>query len=596
MYVKFVSYIDKLNRYRQTKISNRNFLVFAAIIVGILAGLAAALLKTITHHIEEFLQSDFQWQYKYYLYLLFPTIGILLSVIYTRRFIRKGKFETGLTPLLYTISKKSSKVETHNIYSQIITAALTVGFGGSTGLEAPIVTSGSSIGSSVGRFLGLAYREVTLLLACGAAAGIAGAFNSPIAGIVFAIEILLPEFTIPVFIPLLLASATAAVVARFFYNEQLFFLVTEGWLTSSLFYYVILACLIGLFSIYFTKANYAIKGFFYKINHPYKKVVIGGLMLGALVFLFPTLYGEGFITIRNLLKGDMTAVISNSIFSSYREFPALIILFTVVTIFAKSVATLVTLGAGGNGGIFAPSLIVGGLMGFIVAFTINTLGIAEVNTANFIVAGMAASLGSIMHAPLTGIFLIAEITGGYILMVPLMITTAIAYLINRSVNKYSIYTKPLAEKGELSHHEDKDTTVLNMMKLKFLVEKDYLLIAEDDFIRDKMSEILHSKRNIFPVVGLNNEFRGILYVEDILRQTISNENHPLQKVEDLMREAPQIIREDADLKKVLQLMETENVWILPVVKNDGSYLGFVSKTAIFNKYRAMLSRQADYLA
>ena len=596
MYVKFVSYIDKLNRYRQTKISNRNFLVFAAIIVGILAGLAAALLKTITHHIEEFLQSDFQWQYKYYLYLLFPTIGILLSVIYTRRFIRKGKFETGLTPLLYTISKKSSKVETHNIYSQIITAALTVGFGGSTGLEAPIVTSGSSIGSSVGRFLGLSYREVTLLLACGAAAGIAGAFNSPIAGIVFAIEILLPEFTIPVFIPLLLASATAAVVARFFYNEQLFFLVTEGWLTSSLFFYVILACLIGLFSIYFTKANYAIKGFFYKINHPYKKVVIGGLMLGALVFLFPTLYGEGFITIRNLLKGDMTAVISNSIFSSYREFPALIILFTVVTIFAKSVATLVTLGAGGNGGIFAPSLIVGGLMGFIVAFTINTLGIAEVNTANFIVAGMAASLGSIMHAPLTGIFLIAEITGGYILMVPLMITTAISYLINRSVNKYSIYTKPLAEKGELSHHEDKDTTVLNMMKLKFLVEKDYLLIAEDDFIQDKMSEILHSKRNIFPVVGLNNEFRGILYVEDILRQTISNENHPLQKVEDLMREAPQIIREDADLKKVLQLMETENVWILPVVKNDGSYLGFVSKTAIFNKYRAMLSRQADYLA
>ena len=596
MYVKFVSYIDKLNRYRQTKISNRNFLVFAAIIVGILAGLAAALLKTITHHIEEFLQSDFQWQYKYYLYLLFPTIGILLSVIYTRRFIRKGKFETGLTPLLYTISKKSSKVETHNIYSQIITAALTVGFGGSTGLEAPIVTSGSSIGSSVGRFLGLSYREVTLLLACGAAAGIAGAFNSPIAGIVFAIEILLPEFTIPVFIPLLLASATAAVVARFFYNEQLFFLVTEGWLTSSLFYYVILACLIGLFSIYFTKANYAIKGFFYKINHPYKKVVIGGLMLGALVFLFPTLYGEGFITIRNLLKGDMTAVISNSIFSSYREFPALIILFTVVTIFAKSVATLVTLGAGGNGGIFAPSLIVGGLMGFIVAFTINTLGIAEVNTANFIVAGMAASLGSIMHAPLTGIFLIAEITGGYILMVPLMITTAISYLINRSVNKYSIYTKPLAEKGELSHHEDKDTTVLNMMKLKFLVEKDYLLIAEDDFIQDKMSEILHSKRNIFPVVGLNNEFRGILYVEDILRQTISNENHPLQKVEDLMREAPKIIREDADLKKVLQLMETENVWILPVVKNDGSYLGFVSKTAIFNKYRAMLSRQADYLA
>lgn len=596
MYVRFVNYIDKLNQYRQSKISNRNFLVIAALLVGVLAGLAAALLKTITHHIEEFLQSDLHWEYKYYLYLLFPTIGILLSVLYTRRFIRKGKFETGLTPLLYTISKKSSKVEPHNIYSQIITAALTVGFGGSTGLEAPIVTSGSAIGSSVGRFLGLSYREVTLLLACGAAAGIAGAFNSPIAGIVFAIEILLPEFTIPVFIPLLLASATAAVVARFFYNEQLFYLVTEGWITSSLIYYVILACFIGLFSIYFAKANSAIKGFFYKINHPYKKIIIGGLALGALVFLFPTLYGEGYITIKNLLKGDTAAVINNSIFSSYRDFPAIIILFTLVTIFAKSIATLVTLGAGGNGGIFAPSLIIGGLMGFIVAFSINTLGIAQVNTANFIVAGMAASLGSIMHAPLTGIFLIAEITGGYVLMVPLMITTAIAYLINRSANKYSIYTKPLAEKGELSHHEDKDTTVLNMMKLRFLIEKDHLKLFENELIKDKMNDILDSKRNIFPVVTAENQFRGLVYVEDLLRQFANNEVESALKVADLMLQAPSVININTEMKLVLKQMENENVWILPVINDENTFIGFVSKTAIFNKYRAMLSRQADYLA
>ena len=595
MYIKLVNYIDKLNLYRKTKISNRNFLVIAALIVGVLAGLAAALLKTLTHHIEEFLQTDLHWEYKYYLYLLFPLIGILLSVMYVRRFIRKGKFETGLTPLLYTISKKSSKVETHNIYSQIITAALTVGFGGSTGLEAPIVTSGSSIGSSVGRFLGLSYRETTLLLACGAAAGIAGAFNSPIAGIVFAIEILLPEFTIPAFIPLLLSSATAAVVARFFYNEQLFYLVTEGWKTSSILYYVILACLVGFFSIFFGKANYAIKNFFYQIKHPYKKVILGGLMLGALVFLFPTLYGEGYITIKNLLKGDTTAVIRNSIFSSYSGVPGLIILFTLFTIFAKSVATLVTLGAGGNGGIFAPSLIVGGLMGFIVAFTINTLGFAQVNVANFIVAGMAASLGSIMHAPLTGIFLIAEITGGYILMVPLMITTAIAYLINRSVNKYSIYTKPLADKGQLSHHEDKDTTVLNMMKLRYLIEKDYLVLNENELIQDRMPEILQSKRNIFPVVGEEQQFKGLVYVEELLKKSFNSQTAMPDTVEQLMELAPAVIDVNAELKEVLQLMEKENVWILPVVDKDDTYIGFVSKTAIFNKYRAMLSRQADYM-
>lgn len=595
MYIRFVSLVDRLNSYRKTKISNRNFLVIAAVLVGIFAGLAASLLKTITHHIESFLQTDLNWQYKYYLYLLFPMIGIFLSVLYVRKFIRKGKFETGLTPLLYTISKKSSKVESHNIYSQIITAALTVGFGGSTGLEAPIVTSGSSIGSSVGRFLSLSQREITLLLACGAAGGIAGAFNSPIAGIVFAIEILLPEFTIPAFIPLLLASATAAVVARFFYNEQLFYLATEGWVTSSIIYYILLAAVIGLFSIYFTKANYTIKKFFYSINHPYKKVVLGGLMLGILVFLFPTLYGEGYITIKNLLKGDHAAMITNSIFSSYSSFPFLIILFTLVTVFAKSVATLVTLGAGGNGGIFAPSLIIGGLLGFVTAFTINTLGIAQVNVPNFIVAGMAASLGSIMHAPLTGIFLIAEITGGYVLMVPLMITTAIAYLINRSVNKYSIYTKPLADKGELSHHEDKDTTVLNMMKLKFLIEKDYLILNEDDVVKDRLSDILQSKRNIFPIVDSNRAFKGLLFVEEILKNSITLNNDSECKVVELMQEAPTIVTINTELKEVLQKMEVENAWILPVVDEQNHFKGFISKTAIFNKYRAMLVRQAQYM-
>ncbi|KIO79028.1 chloride channel protein [Pedobacter lusitanus] len=595
MYVRLVNYLDAVNQYRRTKISNRNFLVIAAMIVGVLAGLAAALLKTITHHIEDFLQDGFHWQYKYYLFLVFPFIGILLSVMYVRRFIRKGKFETGLTPILYTISKKSSRIEPHNIYSQIITAALTVGFGGSTGLEAPIVTSGGGIGSVVGRFLGLSYRETTMLLACGAAAGIAGAFNSPIAGIVFAIEILLPEFTIPAFIPLLLSSATAAVVARFFYNEQLFFLVTEGWKFNSLIWYVVLALLIGLFSMYFTKANYFIKGLFYKIKHPYQKVLAGGVVLGAMVFLFPTLYGEGYVTIKNLLGGNYSAVITNSIFSSYSNLPAVIILFTAITVFAKSAATLVTLGAGGNGGIFAPSLIMGGLIGFVLAFTINTLGIAHVNVSNFIVAGMAASLSAIMHAPLTGIFLIAEITGGYVLMVPLMITSAISYLINRSTNKYSIYTKPLAESGELMSHEDKDTTVLHMMKLKYLIEKDYLVLNEEETIAEKLPEILQSRRNIFPVVAEDNIFKGLIYVEDVLKKAINNPANADLTVHDLMQTAPAIVFTTDSLKIVLKKMEKENAWLLPVLDEQEMYIGFVSKTAVFNKYRALLSRQADYM-
>jgi len=595
MYIKFVNFVDRFNQYRQRKISNKNFLIIASVLVGILAGLAASLLKGITHRIEHFLQTDLQWQYKYYLYLLFPTIGILLSVLYVRKFIRKGRFETGLTPLLYTISKRSSKVEVHNSYSQIITAALSVGFGGSTGLEAPIATSGASIGSNLGRFLGLSYRETTLLLACGAASGIAGAFNSPIAGIVFAIEILLPEFTIPVFIPLLLSAATASVVARLFYNEQLFYLVTEGWQLSALFFYVILAILVGLYSIYFGKINSRIKAAFYKVKNPYHRIAVGGLILGLLIFLFPTLYGEGYITINNLLKGDYNAVISNSIFSEFSNLPMVVIAFTVATIMLKSVATLVTLSAGGNGGTFAPSLIIGGLIGFTLAYGINMSGLAEVNTANFIVAGMAAALGSLMHAPLTGIFLIAEITGGYILMVPLMITTAIAYLINRSVNQYSIYTKPLADKGELSHHSDKDTTVLNMMSLNRLVEKDHLILRVDDLLKDRINDVLKSKRNVFPVVDVDGQYKGIVYVEAILEQLLANEADDLQ-ISDLMHTEIIPVTINTDIKLVLNRMEEESLWVLPVIDTLGKYIGLVSKTSIFNRYRDILSQQADHLA
>lgn len=595
MYVKFVNYIDQINQFRRTKVSNRNFLIVCALVVGIIAGLAASLLKGLTHYIEHFLQAEFQWKYKYFLYFLFPMIGIFLSVLYVRKFIKKGKFETGLTPILYGISKKSSNLESHNIYSQIITSAITVGFGGSVGLESPIVSSGSAIGSTLGRVLGLSYREITMLLACGAAAGIAGAFNSPIAGMVFAIEVLLPEFTIPAFIPLLLASATAAVVARLFYTEQLFYLLTDGWETNALFWYVLLAVLIGLFSIYFARANFAIKHFFADIQHPYKKVVVGGLMLGGMVFLFPALYGEGYITIKDLLSGNYSTMLSNSIFADYSHVPLFIILFSVLTLFTKSVATLVTLSAGGNGGTFAPSLVMGGLMGFTLAYTINTLGFAQVSVPNFIVAGMAAALSGIMHAPLTGIFLIAEITGGYQLMVPLMITSAISYFINRNKFKYSIYTKPLAESGELLSLEDKDTTVLNMMKLRYLVEKDYLILNCNDLISGRMHEILQSKRNLFPVLDDKQQFKGLIYVEEVLRKAVNGVDAASLTANDLMVPAPKVLLLSDTMQVVLEKMEQENAWLLPVLDDQGQFLGFVSKTAIFNKYRAMLRRQADYM-
>ncbi|WP_051189787.1 chloride channel protein [Daejeonella oryzae] len=583
----------RVNNYRQKQISNRNFLIVAAVFVGIMGGLAASLLKSLSHRISFFLQHDVQSNYKYFLYLLFPLVGILLSITYVKRFIRKKPFEIGLTPILFTISRKSSKMDFHNIYSQIITSALTVGFGGSSGLEAPIVSSGAAIGSNSGKLFGLNYREVTLLLACGAAAGIAGAFNSPVAGIIFAIEVLLPEFTIPAFIPLLISAATASVVARLFYKEQLFFLITEGWQFSAIPFYVIMALLIGLFSIYFTRLTFYIKGSFKKIKNDYYRAIAGGLILGALIFIFPALYGEGYISIKELLAGNHDTLLKNSIFSEYSHIPVLMILFGILTIFAKSFATLITLAAGGNGGVFGPSLIMGGITGFVFAETVNQTGLMHLNTANFIVAGMAAALSGIMHAPLTGIFLIAEITGGYELMTPLMIVSAIAYFISRRSQKYSIYTKALAEKGELLSHEDKDSTVLQMMKLKYLIDRNFIQLKPGDIPYEKRNEIIGSKRNIFPVVDDTGKLLGIVYSDKLFNMLFKPDE--AVKVEDIMEQPPYVLTLDIRMKEVMKKMDKDDIWILPVVSATGNYIGFVSKSTIFTKYRSLLIRQAAYL-
>ncbi|GAA4805633.1 chloride channel protein [Olivibacter ginsenosidimutans] len=586
--------IYEINQWRIRKISNRNFLVILAVLVGLVGGLAAAGLKGLTHHIAAFLQDDVQTKYKYYLYLFFPLIGILLTVLYVRRFIRKGKFEHGITPILYAISRKSSQIESHNIYSQIITSALTVGFGGSAGLEAPIAYSGSAIGSTIARFFGLSYREVTMLLACGAAAGIAGAFNSPVAGMVFAIEILLPEFSIPAFIPLLMAAATASVISRILYSEPLFYLVSDEWVLPALGFYIVLGCLVGAFSIYFSKVDGWVKGWFAKIKNPYHKVWVGGISLGILIFVFPALYGEGYITIQQLLLGKSNSLLANSIFSDYKHVGFMVVIYGAVTLFAKSFATLITLNSGGNGGTFGPSLVMGGLVGFVFAHGINLTGLTYLTEANFIVAGMAAALSGIMHAPLTAIFLIAEITGGYTLMVPLMIVAAISYFINRAVMKYSIYTKNLAKHGDWLSYEDKDKTVLRMMKLRYILETNFTVLAPDEKPMDRRSDIIHTKRNIFPVVDAAQKLLGVIYSERLF-SILMGEEVTDKTMKELAQAPIDVVRMDANMYDVMRKMDREDIWILPVLDEHDRYMGFVSKSAIFNKYRALLMRQGTYL-
>lgn len=588
--------IRRLNQWRIQRISNRNFLVILAVVVGIVGGLAAAALKGLTHSIAAFLQDEVQWQYKYYLYFFFPLIGILLSVLYVRRFVRKGSFEHGITPLMYAISRKSSRIEPHNVYSQIITSALTVGFGGSAGLEAPIASSGAAIGSNAGRFFGLNYREVTMLLACGAAAGIAGAFNSPVAGMIFAIEILLPEFSIPAFIPLLMAAGTAAVVSRLLYSEPLFHLVTDDWVLEALFFYILLALAIGGFSIYFAKLSTWARAVFTLVRNPYQKAVLCGLGLGGMIFLFPALYGEGYLAIQQLLNGRHDTLLENSIFSEYKNVGIVVVVYALITVFAKSLASLITLNSGGNGGVFGPSLVMGGLLGFAFAYGVNLTGIIELNVANFIVVGMAGALGGIMHAPLTAIFLSAEITGGYVLMVPLMLVTAIAYLMNRAVMKHSIYTKVLAEKGDLLSHEDKDRTVLSMMKLRYVLERNFTVLHPHEYPADRRHDIIHTKRNIFPVVDDGGKLLGIIYSERLFEILLGEMPEVLKKtMAELVEKPVDVVRMDATMDAVMQKMNKEDIWILPVVDAGNNYMGFVSKSAVFNKYRALLMRQGSYL-
>lgn len=593
--MNFSKRLQQLNKWRMQRVSNRNFIIILAFVVGIVGGIAASLLKGMTHSIASFLQDDIDWHFKYSLYLIFPLIGILLSVLYLRNVLRGKKFEHGITPIIYAISRKSSRIEPHNIYSQIITSALTVGFGGSSGLEAPIAHSGAAIGSNVGRFFGLSYKEVTMLLACGASAGISGAFNSPIAGMIFSIEILLTEFSIPMLIPLLISSALAAVVSKIVYSEPLFYTSVTDWDVKALLFYILLATIVGIYTIFFSKFSQEVKSWLSKIHSPYMRVWVSGVSLGVLIFIFPALYGEGYLSIQQILDGQFNALVKNSLFADFRDVGWVIVCYTTLTLFAKALAALITVNSGGNGGVFGPSLVMGGLIGFAFSYGVNLTGLIQLNVPNFVMAGMAGALSGIMHAPLTGVFLIAEVTGSYVLMVPLMIVTSISYLINRNGMKHSIYTKVLAESGDLMSYEDKDRTVVSMMKLRYVIETNFVILRPEETPDQRKTDIIHSKRNIFPIVESNGKFLGIIYSERLFSILLGEEEGVNRNFATLAQKPNDVIDINEKMDVVMKKMNREDVWILPVIDKEGNYIGFISKSAVFNKYRALLMRQGSYL-
>ncbi len=593
---KFIKQLSRINRWRKDHISNANFLLILSAVVGILGGCASSLLKKLTHLVAGYLQDGLVWEYKYYFYFILPLIGIFLTRLYIRLFIRRSKFQKGIPYVLSSISRNSGKMDFHNIYSQIFTSAITIGLGGSAGLESPSVVSGSAIGSNVGRFFGLNYRETTLLLAGGAAAGISGAFDSPIAGMIFAIEVILPEFSIPAVIPLLIASALSSVVSWLLYNQPLFVLVTEPWAVSAFWYFVLMGLLMGFFTIYYSMLNDRLFKVFEKMKKQYSRILIGGMAVGILVGLMPALYGEGYITIQKLLDGNYPSILQNSLFSSYSHLAWAVLLFAFLTLIGKTIASVTTMACGGNGGMFGPSVGVGGLFGFVFAYGLNLTGWVDLNVTNFMIAGMAASISGLMHAPLTGIFLAAEITGGYSLMVPLMVVSAISFFINKTILKYSIYTKPLFDKGNYYTEEGEDNSVLQRLELRHLLERDFVILHPEDTLQMRSEEIAGSVRNVFPVVNADGILTGILYSDDLLHLLMNRSDDREQiQIRDIMRPIDISLNIHTTMHDVVQKMEKADTRILPVTGKDGLYLGFVTKSRIFNEYRQFLRRRSDFI-
>lgn len=592
MYESLLRNIVLFNQWRKKRLSQNVFFMLLAMVVGIFGGIAASLLKKLTHLVANFLINDFHWQYKYVLYFFLPLIGIFLTVSYVHVFLRKKIFRQGIPPLIESISHNRSKLDFHNIYSQIITSALTVGFGGSAGLESPSVSSGGAVGSYIARLFRLNYRERTLLLACGAAAGISGAFGSPIAGMLFAIEVILPSFSIPFISPLLLASAMSSVVSRMIYNKPLFAYHADSWSGEGILIYVLFGVIAGFYSVFYAHVFEKMHLFFSNLKNKYNKVWIGGLSLGLLIAVFPALYGEGYIHIQKLLNQNYTSLLTDSLFSNYQQFTWAIIVFAIFSLVAKTYACGITLSCGGNGGMFGPSVVIGGLLGFIFAYTFNLIAGTHLNVTHFIVVGMAASVSGAMHAPLTGVFLSAEITGSYALMIPLMMVAALSFFINKSIRKYSIYTKELVEKGKVSLYENHDLNALNQIKLNTVLEHNFHVLDPNKSALEQKDVIIHSEKSFFPVVDADGILLGVLSFEQLLESIMSaNITEQQDLVGSMVQTNDQKVNIDSSLSDVLQIMDKHNLSSIPVVNKLEQYEGFVSKDVAFNKYRKLLQQK-----
>ncbi len=568
--------------WREKHVNDRTFILFVAFLVGIFGGLAAIVLKVAIHFISTALTSRVNISVGNYVYIILPAIGVVLSALFVR-YVVKDNISHGVTRVLYAISQNKSRLKRHNIWTSVVASSVTIGFGGSVGAEGPIVFTGAAIGSNIGQLFRMSPRTLMILVGCGAAAGIAGIFKAPIAGMLFTLEVLM-----------LIASITSATMAYMYtgYDFEFFFIQSEEFYMAKIPYVVLLGVFCGLVSLYFTRAMNMMENFFHRFKNPWTKTLIGCLILSALVFIFPPLYGEGYGSIIGLLNGDPSSIVNGSLFYGDRNQVWFIILFIALIILTKAFATSATNGAGGVGGTFAPSLYVGCMAGFLFAYVANLIGFdTALSTKNFALIGMAGVMSGVMHAPLMAIFLTAELTGGYDLFLPLLIVSTISYGTIKIFEPYSIYTMRLAKRGELLTHE-KDKAVLTLLKMDSVIERDFFEVRPEMSLKDMVDTISRSNRNLFPVVDDGGRLLGVVLLDDIRNIMFRPDLYRKMYVNKFMAIPPAKIEVGESMDKVMKIFDDTGAWNLPVVEN-GRYIGFVSKSKIFNSYRRVLRHYCE---
>ncbi len=575
--------------WRIKHINAQNFTLILSAVIGAMAGLAGVILKESVHYIQKFLLHSNSGQFSDYLIYFFPLIGIVITVLITR-YYWKEKLGHGVSDILFTISQKSGIIQRSRMYSRMITSAITVGFGGSVGLEAPIVVTGSAIGSNVAQLMHLDYKNRTILIGCGAAGAIAGIFNSPVAGVIFSSEVILAGLGFASFIPLLIAAVCGSLVSLILLGDDVLFTFkhVDPFIAGDTPYFIFLGILCGFASLYFTKMMYLVERKMRKIKNYIYRGIAGGMLLAIIIFFLPPIYGEGYNTIKLSLEGRGSEMSFQGFFSLDYSNPLFIIFFAFAIIVLKPIASALTIESGGSGGIFAPSLFLGGMIGFFFAYSFNYISPYQISISNFTLVGMCGVMSGVLHAPLTAIFLIAEITGGYTLFVPLMLVSAISFSTISYFEKYSIYTKTLIERGDYQPH-DKDKQLLSGIKLSKLIERDLITVKPTDKLNDLIQAVRKSKRNLFPVVDDAGQLEGIITLDDVRDMMFDEHARHEVLLSSIMTDPPAFISSTDSMQSVMNTFEITEAWNLPVI-DDGKYVGFVSKSRIFNTYRTKLKK------